>query len=100
MCAGMHAPAGRCHTGFAHAGHAARLAACAQVNLWGLDAIKTKGESVAIVLHLLGARPISEGASLNMQVAGQQPVLDSHSALCAVAPGLQPPCSCLHITLR
>ena len=32
-----------------------------QVNLWGLDAIKTKGESVAIVLHLLGARPLSEG---------------------------------------
>ena len=31
------------------------------VNLWGLDAIKTKGESVAIVLHLLGARPLSEG---------------------------------------
>ena len=32
------------------------------VNLWGLDAIKTKGESVAIVLHLVGARPIREGA--------------------------------------
>ena len=32
-----------------------------QVNLWGLDAIKTKGESVAIVLHLLGARPLAEG---------------------------------------
>ena len=26
------------------------------VNLWGLDAIKTKGESVGIVLHLVGAR--------------------------------------------
>ena len=37
-----------------------------QVNLWGLDAIKTKGESVAIVLHLLGARPLSEGASAAM----------------------------------
>lgn len=36
-------------------------AGCAQVNLWGLDAIKTKGESVAIVLHLLGARPVAEG---------------------------------------
>ena len=34
-----------------------------QVNLWGLDAIKTKGESVAIVLHLLGARPLSEGTA-------------------------------------
>ncbi|KAK9800208.1 hypothetical protein WJX73_009512, partial [Symbiochloris irregularis] len=31
------------------------------VNLWGLDAIKTKGESVAIVLHMLGARPLAEG---------------------------------------
>ena len=31
------------------------------VNLWGLDAIKTKGESVAIVLHLIGARPVREG---------------------------------------
>ena len=30
------------------------------VNLWGLDAIKTKGESVAIVLHLIGARPFQE----------------------------------------
>eukprot|EP00884_Botryococcus_braunii_P009534 jgi/Botrbrau1/18582/Bobra.0367s0024.1 len=31
------------------------------VNLWGLDAIKTKGESVAIVLHLVGARVVREG---------------------------------------
>eukprot|EP00873_Tetraselmis_striata_P036146 jgi/Tetstr1/456410/TSEL_043144.t1 len=31
------------------------------VNLWGLDAIKTKGESVAIALHLVGARPVQEG---------------------------------------
>ena len=31
------------------------------VALWGLDAIKTKGESVAIVLALVGARPIKEG---------------------------------------
>lgn len=30
------------------------------VNLWGLDAIKTKGESVGIVLHLVGARPVQE----------------------------------------
>ena len=38
------------------------LADCAhmQVNLWGLDAIKTKGESVAIVLYLVGARPLRE----------------------------------------
>ena len=28
------------------------------VNLWGLDAIKTKGESVAIVLQLGGARTV------------------------------------------
>lgn len=32
-----------------------------QVNLWGLDAIKTKGESVAVVLHLVGGRPVAEG---------------------------------------
>jgi len=31
------------------------------VNLWGLDAIKTRGESVAIVLALVGATPIKEG---------------------------------------
>lgn len=31
------------------------------VNLWGLDAIKTRGESVAIVLSLVGARPVKEG---------------------------------------
>lgn len=37
------------------------LASCMQVNLWGLDAIKTKGESVAIALYLLGAEPVREG---------------------------------------
>eukprot|EP00434_Breviolum_minutum_P022759 symbB.v1.2.020078.t1/scaffold1661.1/size106951/1 len=31
------------------------------VNLWGLEAIKTRGESVAVVLGLIGARPITEG---------------------------------------
>mmetsp|Transcript_26011 Transcript_26011/g.59836 ORF Transcript_26011/g.59836 Transcript_26011/m.59836 type:complete len:410 (-) Transcript_26011:61-1290(-) len=31
------------------------------VTLWGLDAIKTRGESVAIVLALVGAAPIREG---------------------------------------
>lgn len=31
------------------------------VNLWGLDAIKTKGESVGIALHMIGARPVKEG---------------------------------------
>jgi len=31
------------------------------VNLWGLDAIKTRGESVAIVLSLVGAKPVKEG---------------------------------------
>ena len=36
------------------------------VNLWGLDAIKTKGESVAIVLHLVGARPVREGAQAGL----------------------------------
>ena len=33
----------------------------AQVNLWGLDAIKTKGESVAVALYMVGARPVREG---------------------------------------
>lgn len=32
-----------------------------QVNLWGLDAIKTKGESVAVVLYMVGAWPLREG---------------------------------------
>ncbi|GLC75961.1 Magnesium chelatase [Pleodorina starrii] len=31
------------------------------VNLWGLDSIKSKGESVAIVLALVGAVPVREG---------------------------------------
>lgn len=31
------------------------------VMLWGLDAIKTRGESVAIALSLVGARPVKEG---------------------------------------
>ena len=31
------------------------------VNLWGLDAIKTKGESVGVALALVGARPVREG---------------------------------------
>jgi hypothetical protein len=40
---------------------AAERLARPQVNLWGLDAIKTKGESVAIVLRLVGAAPVREG---------------------------------------
>ncbi|CAM9815469.1 unnamed protein product, partial [Laminaria digitata] len=31
------------------------------VMMWGLDAIKTRGESVAIALSLIGARPVKEG---------------------------------------
>lgn len=31
------------------------------VNLWGLDAIKTKGESVAMALYFVGAKPVKEG---------------------------------------
>ncbi|MGF1481543.1 MAG: magnesium chelatase subunit H [Cyanophyceae cyanobacterium] len=31
------------------------------VMLWGLDAIKTKGESLGIVLELVGAEPLKEG---------------------------------------
>ena len=31
------------------------------VTLWGLDAIKTRGESVAIALALVGAKPVKEG---------------------------------------
>jgi len=30
------------------------------VNLWGLEAIKTRGESVGVVLGLIGARPVEE----------------------------------------
>ena len=31
------------------------------VNLWGLDAIKTRGESVALAAWAVGARPVREG---------------------------------------
>jgi magnesium chelatase subunit H len=31
------------------------------VLLWGLDAIKTKGESIGILLELVGAQPVKEG---------------------------------------
>jgi len=31
------------------------------VTLWGLDTIKTRGESIAIVLSLVGAKPVKEG---------------------------------------
>ena len=31
------------------------------VTMWGLDAIKTRGESVAIALSLVGAQPVKEG---------------------------------------
>ena len=31
------------------------------VMLWGLDAIKTKGESLGILLELVGAKPVKEG---------------------------------------
>jgi len=31
------------------------------VTMWGLDAIKTRGESVAIALALVGAKPVREG---------------------------------------
>lgn len=41
--------------------NAGRFPETVAVNLWGLDAIKTKGESVAIVLHMVGARPVKEG---------------------------------------
>ncbi len=34
------------------------------VNLWGLDAIKTKGESVAIAMAMVGARPVREGTGM------------------------------------
>ena len=55
------------------------------VNLWGLDAIKTKGESVAIVLNLVGARPVREGASTSRP--RQQTVstlcLDGSSSQCS-----------------
>jgi magnesium chelatase subunit H len=40
--------------------HGAYPETIAQV-LWGLDAIKTKGESIATVLGLIGARPVKDG---------------------------------------
>ena len=41
-----------------------------QVNLWGLDAIKTKGESVAVALYMVGARPVREGTGRIARCAG------------------------------
>lgn len=53
------------------------------VNLWGLDSIKTKGESIAIVLTLVGAEPIQEGtgriaryALLPLEQLGGRPRID------------------------
>ncbi|GMH35161.1 hypothetical protein BSKO_03029 [Bryopsis sp. KO-2023] len=53
------------------------------VNLWGLDAIKTKGESVAIVLHMVGAKPVQEGTGriarfelLPLEELGGRPRID------------------------
>lgn len=43
------------------------------VNLWGLDAIKTKGESVAIVLTMVGARPLREGTGRSAVALGFRP---------------------------
>jgi magnesium chelatase subunit H len=43
-----------------HAEHGAYPETIAQV-LWGLDAIKTKGESIGTVLGLIGARPLKDG---------------------------------------
>ena len=41
------------------------------VALWGLDAIKTRGESVAMLLAFVGARPVKEGTG---RVARYEPV--------------------------
>lgn len=53
------------------------------VNLWGLDAIKTKGESVAMVLHLVGAAPVKEATGriarfelLPLEALGGRPRVD------------------------
>lgn len=39
------------------------------VMLWGLDAIKTRGESIGILLELVGAEPIKEGTGRIVQYA-------------------------------
>lgn len=41
--------------------HTDTFPATLAVTLWGLDTIKTRGESIAIVLALVGARPVKEG---------------------------------------
>lgn len=41
------------------------------VMLWGLDAIKTKGESIGILLELVGAAPVKEGTGRIVQYALQ-----------------------------
>ncbi|GBF96914.1 protoporphyrin IX magnesium chelatase [Raphidocelis subcapitata] len=53
------------------------------INLWGLDSIKTKGESVAMVLHMVGAVPVKEGTGriarfelLPLEALGGRPRVD------------------------
>lgn len=53
------------------------------INLWGLDAIKTKGESVAMVLYMVGAVPVKEGTGriarfelLPLEQLGGRPRID------------------------
>jgi magnesium chelatase subunit H len=41
--------------------HAGAYPETVAVMLWGLDAIKTKGESLGILLELVGAEPVKEG---------------------------------------
>lgn len=51
------------------------------MNLWGLDAIKTKGESVAVALHMVGARPVREGTGRIARCAS----LELHLHFCSSA---------------
>ena len=52
-----------------------------QVNLWGLDAIKTKGESVAVALYMVGARPVREGTGRIARCAARTGPDDIPSAM-------------------
>jgi magnesium chelatase subunit H len=60
------------------------------VTLWGLDAIKTKGESVGIVLGLLNADPIREGTGrivgfkLNPLLPTSRPRIDVLASLSGI----------------
>lgn len=64
--------------------------------LWGLEAIKTRGESVAILLALVGARPVKEATGrvvkyelIPLEELGR-PRIDVLASLSGTSPATKP----------